>query len=67
MIRAGLPATTTPAGTSRRTTLPAPTTLPSPIVTPASTMAPPPIHTPSPMRIGRAYSSPAARVYRSSG
>src|SRR5947207_268169 len=25
-------------------------------------MAPPPIHTPSPIRIGRAYSSPAVRV-----
>src|SRR5437762_8564943 len=66
-IRAGFPTAKVSGGRSRVTTLPAPITQPSPIVTPASTMAPPPIHTPSPIRIGFAYSRPAARVCRSSG
>ena len=43
-MRAGLPATVAPAGTSRVTTLPAPISASSPTVTPGSTIAPPPIH-----------------------
>ena len=43
---AGLPATMVSAGTSRVTTLPAPTMARSPIVTLASTVAPEPIDAP---------------------
>ena len=43
--RAGTPCATTPAGTSRVTTEPAPTTESSPIVTPGPTMTPPPSQT----------------------
>ena len=60
----GLPAATTRAGTSRSTTLPAPTTLSSPIVTPGPTIAPAPIQTFRPTAIGSAYSRPAAPLAR---
>jgi DNA-binding winged helix-turn-helix (wHTH) protein/TolB-like protein len=43
--RQGWPATTTPAGISLVTTLPAPMTEPSPMVTPGQTITPPPIRT----------------------
>src|SRR5690606_9050897 len=65
--RAGFPATTTSAGTSRVTTLPAPTTARSPMVTPGRMIAPPPIHTSFPLVTGWPLSSPAARVAASSG
>ena len=45
-IRAGLPATTAPGGTSRVTTLPAPTIAFSPMVTPQSSVAPDPMEAP---------------------
>ena len=49
---AGLPATTSPAATSRVTTAPASIRARSPIVTPFSTIAPMPIHTSAPTEIG---------------
>ena len=49
MTRAGLPATTTPGGTSLTTTARAPITLPSPMVTPGPMNASAAIHTPLPM------------------
>ena len=52
MTRHGLPAASTPAGTSRRTTLPAPTTESSPIVTAAAMTAAAPIQTFLPTAIG---------------
>src|SRR5579885_2606079 len=51
-IRAGLPATVAPGGTSRVTTPPAPTIASSPIVTPGRMIAPPPIQTLYPLRTG---------------
>lgn len=52
ITRAGLPATTHPSGTSRVTTLPAPTMLWMPIVTPGRMIAPAPIQAPSSIRTG---------------
>jgi hypothetical protein len=49
---AGLPATVTPGGTSRVTTLPAPMMASSPTVMPGRRIAPLPIQTLRPMRIG---------------
>src|SRR5581483_10053547 len=69
-IRAGLPATTAPAGTSRVTTAPAPTSAPSPIVTPPRTTAPEPIEAPRSTRVRRSiqsasvWSSPSSVVAR---
>ena len=57
----GFPATTTPAGTSRVTTLPAPTMLSSPTVTPGSTIAPAPIQVFASSVTGAANSMPARR------
>src|SRR5438128_2496522 len=57
-MRAGLPLTVAPTGTSRVTTLPAPITALSAIVTPGRIIAPPPIHTSRPIRIGRPNSTP---------
>ena len=45
---AGLPTTVVAGGTSRVTTLPAPTMASSPMLTPGRTTAPPPIHTANP-------------------
>jgi hypothetical protein len=45
---AGLPTTVVPGGTSRVTTLPAPTMASSPMLTPGRTTALPPIHTANP-------------------
>jgi hypothetical protein len=56
-MRAGFPATVAPSGTSRVTTLPAPTMALSPIRTPGRMIAPPPIQTLQPM----------ARPHRSQG
>ncbi len=55
--RAGLPATVTPAGTSRVTTLPAPTIALSPTVMPGRISAAPPIQTFGPMVTDRPNSS----------
>ena len=55
-MREGLPATTTFAGTSFRTTLPAPMVLLSPIVTPGPMTTLAAIQTFVPTTIGRAYS-----------
>src|SRR5579863_2238414 len=52
--RAGTPATTAKAGTSRVTTAPAPTIAPRPIVTPGRTTAPVPMSDPDSMRTGSA-------------
>src|SRR6266481_3564033 len=49
---AGLPTTVVPGGTSRVTTLPAPTMASSPMLTPGRTIAPPPIQTLLPIRTG---------------
>jgi len=65
--RHGLPAATTPLGTSRTTTLPAPTMLSAPIETPGHTITPPPSHAREPIVIGRASSAPAVRVAASRG
>ena len=65
--RQGLPTASTPAGTSRVTTLPAPTTARSPTLTPGHTITPPPSHAPSPIAIGRALSQPELRSAASSG
>ena len=51
-ILAGLPNTVTLGGTSRVTTLPAPTMASSPILTPGRMIVPPPIQTFRPMRTG---------------
>src|SRR5262249_38990049 len=51
-MRAGFPAATAPAGTSRETTAPAATVAPLPICTPFRTIAPIPIQTSSSMTIG---------------
>jgi len=55
-ILAGLPNTVTLGGTSRVTTLPAPTTASSPILTPGRMIVPPPIQTFRPMRTGMPFS-----------
>src|SRR6185312_14030020 len=55
--RAGLPATTAPAGTSLVTTLPAPTTARSPIVTPQRIVADVPIDAPRLTRVGVTFQS----------
>ena len=52
MKRAGVPATTLSAATSRVTTAPAATMALSPMVMPGSTMAPEPIQTFRPMTMG---------------
>ena len=52
MTVAGLPATTTPGGTSRFTTARAPTTLLSPTVTPGPMNPSVHTHTPEPIVIG---------------
>ena len=64
--RQGLPTARTFAGTSRTTTLPAPTAF-SPMVTPGQTIVPPPSQTPSPIEIGNADSNPDFLVAASSG
>lgn len=46
ITRAGFPATTAPAGTSRVTTLPAPTMAPGPMVMPHKSVAPEPMDAP---------------------
>src|SRR4026208_2494292 len=55
--RAGTPATTASAGTSRVTTAPAPTTARSPIVTPHMMTAPLPIDAPLRTRVGTTFQS----------
>ena len=55
-ILAGLPITVTLGGTSRVTTLPAPTMASSPILTPGRMIVPPPIQTFLPMRTGMPFS-----------
>src|SRR5262249_37734290 len=68
--RAGTPATTSPAPTSRVTTAPAPTIAPSPIVTPHMTIAPEPSEAPrSPVvrlsaQSSTPFSSPSSFVAR---
>jgi len=49
---AGLPTAVAPGGTSRVTTLPAPTIASSPMLTPGKTIAPPPIQTFRAIRTG---------------
>jgi hypothetical protein len=66
-MRPGFPATVAPAGTSRVTTLPAPTTASSPIVTLGRMIAPPPIQALGRMRTGRPNSSPLRRSAGSRG
>ncbi len=66
-MRHGLPAATTPAGTSRMTTLPAPTIESRPIVTPGQTMTPAPSQAFSSIATGRPSSIPAARSSGSRG
>src|SRR5678816_2842700 len=55
--RAGLPATTAPAGTSFVTTLPAPTVAASPMVTPQRIVAPEPIEAPRLTVVGTHFQS----------
>src|SRR5674536_286491 len=66
-MREGLPATTTFAGTSFRTTLPAPMVLLSPIVTPGPMTTLAALQTFVPTTIGRAYSRPRSRSPGSTG
>src|ERR1022692_3366991 len=54
-IRAGLPTTTAPGGTSLETTAPAPMMLPEPTVTPGRMIARAPIHTSSAMITGAVW------------
>lgn len=62
MKRAGVPATTLSAATSRVTTAPAATMALSPMVIPGSTMAPEPIQTFRPMTMGQGGSSTALQA-----
>jgi hypothetical protein len=66
-MRAGLPATAAPSGTSRVTTLPAPTMALSPMRTPGRMIAPPPIQTLQPMLTGQPDSIPVRRSAASRG